>query len=892
MRFHRWTYTIPLRLRSLFRRNQVEQELDEELRYHVEHLIQEYVSRGMKPAEARNLALRAMGGVEQRKEQCRETRGLNMIDHLTRDLSYAIRMLKKSPGFTAMAVITLALCLGANLTIFAVIDSVLLRPLPFPESDRLVVMFNSYPRAGIDRSDASLTNYYERRGKLSAFSSITALNLVTTIIGETGSTEREEVGRVSPEFFTTLGVTPVIGRSFTEAEMTYQTDHVAILTDSYWRQHFNADPDVIGKDVRSDGIPRTIVGVLPPNFSFLSTRVKLFLPLSSDPDEHGIGNRHNGGVIVIGRLASGASLAEAQSQIDAHNAAHAAEFPNPQMVAEAGFHTVVLPLHADHVASIRPTLLLLQIGVFFLLLIGGVNLVNLLLIRASGRIKEMSIRQSLGATRRHIVASVMVESVLITLIGGLGGLVVGALGTRLLAVLGAGQLPLGAHIAFDGRIAFVALLAAITLGIVLAIPISLFSIRRHLTDGLQSESRTGTASAAMQRLRHVFIVAQIALAFVLLAGAGLLGLSLKRAMDISPGFRADHVLAGRFSLPWKGYQNPAAFLSFADRLLENIGHQPGVTAAGVVTNVPLNGSYDTNVISVVGHKSEPNSPVVVHRTYSVIGDYFSAMGIPLRQGRYLDNSDSHSAESTCVVDEDFARRYWPAGEAIGQRLFIGAEKEDGDSPFTVVGIVGAARQADLTDSRTTGAVYFPYSRYFSRTYFLVVRTSAYPESLTATLRKTVRAIDPELPLDDIRSMDVRIADSLVTRRSPALLTGIFAVVALILAAVGTYGVLSYAVVQRRREIGVRMALGALPGQIRGHFLSLGLRLLAVGITLGVIGAWVAGNAMRGILLDTVTFNTTILAVTGGILILITVIACLVPSHRAARVSPMEVLGNE
>ncbi|MCM3871732.1 MAG: ABC transporter permease, partial [Pyrinomonadaceae bacterium] len=490
---------------------------------------------------------------------------------LWRDLRYGARMLRKNPGFTAVAIVTLALCIGANLTIFAVVDSVLLRPLPFPEPDRLVTMFNSYPRAGIDRDPSSLTSYYERQGNIPAFAHIAALNETTSIIGESGATERVVIGRVSTDFFTTLGAAPVIGRAFTEAEMTYQTDHEAILTDEYWRQHFNADPNVLGKEVRTDGLPRRVVGVLPPGFRFLSSQIRIFLPLSSEEAEHNLAARHNNSVLQIARLAHGATIVDAQAQIDAHNAAHAAEFPQAKEVAEAGFHTTVVQLHADHVASIRPTLLLLQGGVLFLLFIGGVNLVNLLLIRASGRMKELAIRRSMGASRWHVVSQVMVETVLLTLIGGLLGLVVGAWGIRLLAVLGTDQLPLGSRIVLDGRVALVALAGSILFGLVIATPIAWFNLREHLADALQSESRGGTASRSAQRLRHGFIVAQVALAFVLLAGAGLLGLSLKRVMEVSPGFRSDHILTGQFGLPWKGYRDAATFLSFADRLMEEVG---------------------------------------------------------------------------------------------------------------------------------------------------------------------------------------------------------------------------------------------------------------------------------------------------------------------------------
>src|SRR6266550_7892215 len=398
--------------------------------------------------------------------------------------------------------------------------------------------------------------------------------------------------RVSPDFFATLGVNLAMGRSFTEDEAEIAKGKgagVAIVTDAYWRQRLNSDPNVLGRDIRVNTMPRKIVGVLPPDFRFLSSEARLVMPIRTRPEERTPKERHSGGggTHMIARLQPGATIAEAQAQIDAHNAAVEKDNPEAKAMAEAGFRSPVFSLHADHVRSIRPTLWLMQGGVFFLLLIGAVNLVNLLLIRASGRAKEMAIRQSMGASRRHVVNQVMVETVLLTLVGGLLGLVVGAWGIRLLEVLGADRLPLGAHIAFDRWLASLGLVGAVVLGIGIAVPIAWFNLSTHLATALQSESRTGTVSRAAQRLRHGFIVAQIALAFVLLAGAALLGLSLKKVMAVSPGFQPDHVLTGEFTIPWQ--RDPNRRVAIADRLLELIRQQPGVTATGAITNMPLSG---------------------------------------------------------------------------------------------------------------------------------------------------------------------------------------------------------------------------------------------------------------------------------------------------------------
>ncbi len=444
-----------------------------------------------------------------------------------RNIRYALRQLRKSPGFTTIAVVTVALCIGANLTIFAAVDAILLRPLPFPHSDRLVILYNSYPKAGKPRDGASLTNYYERRGNIPAFSQVASMNYVSSVVGEIGSTEAVDIGRVTSEFFSTLGVAPLMGRAFTDSEMTYQSDNEAILTYEYWQRHFNGDPNILGKNVRCGEHPRKIVGVLPAGFRFLSNHAQIYMPLSSEENERNAGARHSNNNLEIARLKPGATLGEAQSQIDALNNAITPGAPYAKEVTDAGFRTIVASLRADHVASVRPTLLLLQAGALFLLLIGGVNLVNLLLIRASGRAKELAVRQSMGASRKHVIAQVMAETVSLALIGGLVGLAVGAAGIRLLAVLGADQLPLGATIAFDGRVATVALLSSLVLGVFIALPIAWYNLRGHLAAALQSESRGGTTGHSAQRVRNGFIVIQIASAFVLLAGAGLLGLKFE-----------------------------------------------------------------------------------------------------------------------------------------------------------------------------------------------------------------------------------------------------------------------------------------------------------------------------------------------------------------------------
>jgi predicted permease len=885
------------RLRSLFRaltrRRDFEEGMSEELRFHIEQYTEELVRSGMSQAEAARMIKAELGSSINIKADCREAFGVHFFDEFRRQLSYAARLLRKTPAFTATALLTLAVCFGANLTIFAVIDSVLLRPLPFPQSDRLMMIFNTYPKAGVDRDGSSVTNYYERRGRIPAFASLSIYAYGTEIVGEPGSTERLQTMRVSPDFFSTLGLGPKIGRTFTDEETTSQTDDVAILSDAFWRQRFNADPSVLGKQIRVNSVPRTVVGVLPPSFRFLSSDARVFLPLASRPEDRAPSQRHSGGNVIqmIARLQLDATLAQAQSELDAQNAALEVDDPQAKMIADAGFRSLVVPLRADHVATVRPTLLLLEAGVLVLFLIGAVNLVNLLLIRASGRVKELAVRQALGAGWGFLVSEVVVETTLLTLAGGLLGLAVGAGGIQLLRELGADRLPLGSRIVFDTRVAMVGLVSAILMGIVFAVPVAWFNLRRHLGNALHSESRGGTSGRSGQILRHSFVVSQIALAFILLAGAGLLGLSLQRVMAVSPGFQSDNVLTGQILLPWADYPE-AGRLKFAENLMDNLDHLPGVLSVGVVNNVPFSGNNGKSAATVMGHVRRPGESARGHYSYGVAGDYFRAMGFSLRSGRFLTADDSRRSQRVCVVDEDFARYYWPASSAVGQRLWDGSEAGKDAEAFTIVGVVGGVKQAGLTENEAQGAIYYPYAFRISDSLFVAVRTSLPPESFALTLQKVVRQIDANVPVSDLRSMDTRIADSLVTRRSPALLAGLFSGIALLLTSIGTYGVLSYAVAQRRREIAVRMALGAQPGQILIQFLSLSLRLLAGGTVLGLIGAWQAGRAMGSLLFQVPPLNIAVLVAAACVTAAVCLSACLLPSQRAAQISPMEALAEE
>lgn len=820
-----------------------------------------------------------------------------LLDSLLRDVRQSVNSLRREKSFTLTVLVIFALCFAANVAIFAVVDTVLLKPLPFFEPDRLVVGYNSYPKANVERAGSSVPHYLERKEGIAAFVDAAAYRSRGVTIGEAGAPERADATLATPSFFAVLGANAALGRTFTADEGQDGKGQVVVLSDQLWRQRFGAEPAAVGRTMRIDTKECTIVGVMPPGFRFLSEKAQLWMPLVFPDDDRKPEQRHSNNMEMIARLRPGATLAQAQAQLDALNEQTLKTDPYAKLVVDAGFHTVVHDLRADHVASLRPVLLLLQVGVLFLLLIGAVNLANLLLVRATGRTKEYSVRQALGAGWAQLARSLIVETSLLSLVGGALGIALGAAALRGIGSLAADQLHLATSPALTSTVVFVALGASVFLGLVLAVPVVWHTLHSDLTVALSTESRGGTTTRNVHRLRHTLIVAQIALAFILIAGTGLLGISFTRVLAVAPGFRSENVLTGKLSLPNAKYKKENR-LPFIAKLTDEVRALPGVISVGVTTGLPFTGGSDNNAISVEGRALEPGESIQAHYTSGVAADYFQSLGVPLREGRFLtlDDStsvqgDSKGAPKVCVIDEEVARRYWPKGGALGHRLANGAPDPKADY-HTIVGIVGAVKQKDLAETTAGGAVYFPYANYAGGSFELVVRTAQAPQTLGPALRAAVLRIDPELPLNDLKLMATRVDESLASRRIPFLLAGIFAVVALLLAAVGIYGVLAYSVVQRQREIGVRMALGAQPEQILRQFLGLGGRLLAIGLPLGLLGAWLAGRAMAGLLFGVAPTNPLVLGGTAAMLLIVAMVACLIPSRRAARIAPIEALrGN-
>ncbi len=804
-------------------------------------------------------------------------------------LRSTFRRLSQQRGFTLTCLLTLGLCIGANIAIFAVVDAIVLRPLPFPNEDRLITVRNAYPGAGVDKSSASLPNYYERKEAIEGFESVSIIQGGSAIVGEAGLPARIQRDRISFEFFETLGVPLLMGRAFTEDEMQSGNGGVTILTHPFWLSYFNGDPNILDKTFQSNGRTLQIVGVLPSGFQYLSSQAKFFVPITSNPESRQAGNRHSNNYSFIGRLKDGVSLSVAQAQIDAFNATLMESDPVAHLLKDVGFHSIVDSLREDHISRVKPTLLMLQGGALCLLLIGCVNLANLFLVRATSRSKEIAVRRAIGAMRRHIAWESLYESLSIALFGCILGIGVGIVGIQLLGTIGASELPLGGTIALDSRVILTSLLGAAAVGVALAIPIVWYYLHGSLVTALQAESRSGTSSRGAQRVRHGFIIIQIALSLVLLSGSGMLGLSLKQAMEVSIGFNSDHLITGKISLPGAQYPDKEKRLSFLNQLIPAIETLPGISQVAINTNLPFSGNISDNAVSVEGIVNDSENVIRTHFNAGVQGDYFKMMEIPLKEGRLLGNADYQKANRVCVIDEEFKAHYWPDDESpIGRRIASDVKLTD-ENAYTIVGVVGSVKREEDDRQSNLGSVYFPFRHRASNSFSLVARATMDPIALAPAIRKTLLNLDPGLPIDDLKTMEERIDDSLVSKRSPAILSVIFAGVALLLTAIGVYGALAYSVAQRTREIGVRVALGARPQQISNQFMKQGMRLLALGLSIGSIGVFAMGRAIKSILFETNPFHIGSILGAALIITLISQIAFYLPSRQATRVSPLEAL---
>lgn len=873
------------RLRSVLHSQKIDSEMSEEVRLHIEMQTEANIAAGMEPREASDAAHRDFGGVDQVMERYRDERGMRWLDDCQRDIRQTLRGLLREKAFTLTVLAIVALCVAANVAIFTVVDGILLHPLPFPDSSGVFMVYNTYPKAGFD-GGVSVPHYLERKQQVSAFAEAAAMRSNWVTLGGKDSTDRVESMLTTPSFFTLLRSNAVLGRTFLEDETSPGRSHVAVLSEDLWRGRFNADPAIVGQSILIDNIPHTVIGVMPGGFRYPSKHPMLWTPLVFTDEERTDLYRHVLQLDMIVRLRDRFTLAEAQAEIDGLTLRTLKRDPWAKMVTEGGFRAVVHGLQSQLVAGIRPILMLLQAGAIFLMLIGTVNLANLLLVRAVGRAREFSVRMALGAGTFRLGRALLLETLMLSVAGGLVGLGAGSAVLHATLSYFKDRLPFEVPEGLDAAVSATTLAATVLLGLALAIPVLWHSLRGNLAASLSSESRSGTTSRSVHRLRHALIVAQVASAFVLLAGTGLLALSMARVLAVDPGFNGDHVLTGMVYLPGFRYPDDKQRLSTVGRLIRELRGLPGVTSVGVDTLLPFTWS-NGDAIAFRNHPLKPGEAAQPHTVVQVEGDLFPSLGIPLVEGRLINDGDVEAGRMVCVVDANFARRYWPRGDAIGG----GITPDSGPNPefFTIVGIVGTVRQNDLTDDRAYGTIYLPYMH--GDNVMVALRTSQAPEAAGPDFRAAVARIDPALSVADMRTMAARVDSSLVGRRISLTLAAVFSGLALILASIGIYGVLAYSVAQRRREIGVRMALGAQPGQILRQFLLLGLRILAVGLPLGCAGAFLVTRSMAGFLYGVGPTNLPVLAATTAVLGAVAMLACLVPARRGSQVSPAEALRN-
>jgi putative ABC transport system permease protein len=820
---------------------------------------------------------------------------------MLRDIRLAIRQFRREKAFTFTVLVTLAVCVGANAAIFSVVHTVLLSPLPYPDADRLVVLMNSYPGAGSLRGSTGATDYFMRRGKVQAFEELAQYQSWGHTVGEAGSTVRVRSMRVTPSFFPLLGVRPMIGRTFRDDEMDPGNEHVAVLSYDYWQEQFTGDPAILERDLRVDGSPYHIVGVLPRGFRVpQNDQPRFYVPIPVPLDARGIDNWHSNNYQMLAKLRPGVSVQQAKAENDAFNGSLIAEWPvpnGPQLLKDVGYEMLIVPAHEDLVRDVRPTLYLLWGGVAFVLLIGCVNIANLILARSHVRIRETATRLALGARRARLARELVTQSFVLAASGGLLGVGVGFVCIRLLATVGVAELPRGAEIRMDPTVLLFTLGLTALAGLVFGVIPSLQLARADLRAVLNTESRGSTGDRRTLWVRTSLVTAQVALAFVLLAGAGLMLASFRSAMSVEPGFQADRVLTARLSLPASAYPNGEARTQFVEGLLGELRTEPGIRNVGFTTQVPFTGSNSSSVIFPEGYSPPPGESLLSPFQTWVAGDYFEAMGIPLLEGRTFEPADGAGDRRVIILDEWLANRYFGSTDPIGKRMISGSAPGadvDESNIFTVVGVVGTIRQNDLTASPgdQVGAYYFPYRQNPSSFVSIIAKSAGDPLALTARLRERVTQRDAELPVFDVATMRSRVDASLTNRRSSMFLFLTFAAVALFLAVIGLYGVLAYAVAQRRREMGIRLAVGSSTGGIFMIVLRHGAMVTGIGLLAGATGAALMGGLMRSLLYDVQPLDPVVLGSVAFILGIVAMIACAVPALQATRLDPVRTLTGQ
>jgi putative ABC transport system permease protein len=882
---------------SWFRRKN--QDLDDELQSHLKMAMRERIDRGESPTDAEAAARREFGNVLLVEESTRAAWGWSWLERLTQDIRFALRMLIKAPGFALVAIITLALGIGATTAVFSVVDSVLLRPLPFRDPQQLVMLFSHHPTLG-DGLATSPPDFRDLRERMKTLDSLSAINDNTFNLSGRGEAERLLGEAVSAEFFRTVGVNPILGRAFHGDEEQWGHHRVAIVSDAFFRSHLGGRQEALGTTLTLNREPYTIIGVLPPGFRVFDDR-QIYVPLAFAPKDI-MNTRNNHFLRMIGRLKPGVSMQTSLAEAKGVMADIEKQFPENKAISAN-----MKPLRDQLVGDVRPALLVLLGAVTFVLLIACANIANLLLARAARREREVALRAALGAGRSRLAQQFVTESIVLAVIGGGMGLGLAYLALKLVPLAG-DTLPQFHRVALNGRVLAFTLVASLATSIFFGVAPAIRAWHVNLSDSLKSGGRGSQGGESNRRLRAALVIGEVAVALVLLVAAGLMLRSFERLMHVDSGFDPHHVLTFELNLPssygtQNAYTAPPRVSELFDTLLSRIQTLPGVQSAGATSSLPLQGENWGKYVNF-NDRPEPPSldkvPVIQYR--AVDGDFFRAMGIRILSGRTFTASDNHDAPAVAVVNRTFARRFWPNQDAIGKQ--ISADPPSNLVPanlippdykvvwFTVVGVVDDARYGGLSHEAQS-TIYAPITQGdWSTSMSIAVRTSVDPLSLFAPIRRELAQLDNALPMAGVSTMDDIVSTSVAQPKLESVLLGLFAALALLLATVGIYGVLSYSVTQRTHEIGVRMAVGADKERVLRMVVRDGLRLAVIGLAIGLGLALLATRMLSGLLFGVSPSDPATYVAISVILVGIAILASYIPARRATNVDPMIALRTE
>jgi predicted permease len=897
-----------VRLRALWRnireRGRVERELDEEVRAMHELLVDEKIASGLRPAEARRAATIELGQIESIKERVRDVRAGALFTALAQDARYAVRVLARNPGFAGVAVVTLALGIGATTTVFSAVHAVLLRPLPYPSSNRLVEIWSSMPASGVPRSQSALPDYRAWRVRNRTFEEIGAYHGTSYALTGGDRPERVRGVRVSASVWTVLEVRPHLGSLFSSREESWGNHRVVVLSHRLWMRRFGGDPTVIGRSVSVNDESFTVTGVMPNGFHFPEPRVEVWTPISH-PAGDAMETRSNRFVHLLGRLKAGVTVAHASADLSLLAEQTANEAPE-----NAGVGVVVAGWHQSLVGDVRQALWLLFGAVAFVLAIACANVAGLLLARGPTRRKELSVRAALGAGRERLLRQLLTESLLLAALGALFGGVFAYVLIQTLPTLAASGVPRLGEVGLDVTVlAFTTLLVVVT-----AVGFGLWPAWRvgrvNAAESLSDSGRTHSADRSQSIGHTSLVIGEVALSLVLLVGAALFVMSLWRVQRVDPGFRPEQVLTMHLSLPAKRYSSPDQTVLFLDQILGTMRAQPGVSVVGATTALPLGDSEWGKYLTIEG-RQPPSSladvPTVRYR--AITSQYFTALGATIQRGRPFQERENARQPRVAIVNETAARRFWPGGSPIGARVSIGPPEAlvvdllPPDFPggiegwrasfpwFTVVGVVGDLRTHGL-EREVNPEVFIPFSQAgeeTARSFYVVARTVPEPLTLAHALEAAVHRIDPTQPVSDLQPMAGLVAESLARRRFATTVLGLFAMVAAVLSFVGLYGLMSYTVNQRRREMGIRLALGAQPRDLLRLVLRQGLTMTSAGIALGLLCAAALSRLISSQLFEVRPVETSIYAMAALMLLACAGIACVIPGMRAAHTDPLSTL---